>query len=210
MFELTWHFSVGFDSLSTERNEMEFNYLICMGSLPKKTIGEFEQILTRMLRLQMTENSPEPRGIRKAKKATWKYSSESNSNISPLLLFHNSRAFCILKRSSSPLKRISQTTIKLIIIYIPGVSAVSRKITRWQNGFRLLYFKGMIYRQKTTEAIMKSKNNFWIYKKKKKNDLKTFYNNLWCFSHNCCTITGSLNYFFVFHCFLVRTSLVIK
>ena len=93
MFELTWHFSVGFDSLSTERNEMEFNYLICMGSLPKKTIGEFEQILTRMLRLQMTENSPEPRGIRKAKKATWKYSSESNSNISPLLLFHNSRAF---------------------------------------------------------------------------------------------------------------------
>ena len=124
------------------------------------------QILTRMLRLQMTENSPEPRGIRKAKKATRKYSSESNSNISPLLLFHNSIAFCILKRSPSPLKRICQVTIKLIIIYIPGVSAANRKITHWQNGFRLLYFKGMIYRQKTTEAIMKSKKNFWIYKKK--------------------------------------------
>ena len=201
-------FSVGLDSLSTERNEMEFNYLISKESLPKKWIGEFVQILTRMLRLQMTENSPEPRGIRKAKKATRKYSLESNSNISPLLLFHNSIAFCILKRSPSPLKRICQVTIKLIIINIPGVSAANRKITRWQNGFRLHYFKGMIYRQKTTEAIMKSKNNFWI--KKKKNDLKTFYNNLWCFSHNCCTITGSLNYFFVFHCFLVRTSLVIK
>ena len=25
--------------------------------------------------------------------------------------------------------------------------------------------------------------------------MKTFYNNRWCFSHNCCTITGSLNYF---------------
>ena len=121
-----------------------------------------------MLRLQMTENSPEPRGIRKAKKATRKYSSESNSNISPLLLFHNSIAFCILKRSPSPLKRICQVTIKLIIIYIPGVSAANRKITHWQNGFRLLYFKGMIYRQKTTEAIMKSKKNFWIKKKKKK------------------------------------------
>ena len=126
------------------------------------------QILTRMLRLQMTENSPEPRGIRKAKKATRKYSSESNSNISPLLLFHNSIAFCILKRSPSPLKRICQVTIKLIIIYIPGVSAANRKITHWQNGFRLLYFKGMIYRQKTTEAIMKSKNNFWILQKKTK------------------------------------------
>ena len=131
------------------------------------------QILTRMLRLQMTENSPEPRGIRKAKKATRKYSSESNSNISPLLLFHNSIAFCILKRSPSPLKRICQVTIKLIIIYIPGVSAANRKITRWQNGFRLHYFKGMIYRQKTTEAIMKSQKNFRI----KKNYLKTFYNN---------------------------------
>ena len=166
------------------------------------------QILTRMLRLQMTENSPEPRGIRKAKKATRKYSLESNSNISPLLLFHNSIAFCILKRSPSPLKRICQVTIKLIIINIPGVSAANRKITHWQNGFRLLYFKGMIYRQKTTEQS-------WNLKiiseyKKKQNDLKTFYNNLWCFSHNCCTITGSLNYFFVFHCFLVRTSLVIK
>ena len=67
IIELTWHFSVGLDSLSTEHNEMEFNYLIWMESLPKKTIGEFEQILTRMLRLQMIENSPEPRGIRKAK-----------------------------------------------------------------------------------------------------------------------------------------------
>ena len=132
------------------------------------------QILTRMLRLQMTENSPEPRGIRKAKKATRKYSSESNSNISPLLLFHNSIAFCILKRSPSPLKRICQVTIKLIIIYIPGVSAANRKITHWQNGFRLLYFKGMIYRQKTTEAIMKSKKNFWIKKKKKKKWLENF------------------------------------
>ena len=100
------------------------------------------QILTRKLRLQMTENSPEPRGIRKAKKATRKYSSESNSNISPLLLFHNSIAFCILKRSPSPLKRICQVTIKLIIINIPGISAANRKITRWQNGFRLHYFKG--------------------------------------------------------------------
>ena len=125
------------------------------------------QILTRMLRLQMTENSPEPRGIRKAKKATRKYSSESNSNISPLLLFHNSIAFCILKRSPSPLKRICQVTIKLIIIYIPGVSAANRKITHWQNGFRLLYFKGMIYRQKTTEQSWNLKI-ISEYKKKKK------------------------------------------
>ena len=134
----------------------------------------------------MTENSPEPRGIRKAKKATWKCSPESNSDISPLLLLHNSLrnwnvadtwffssiTFCILKSSFSPLELICQNTIKLIMVYIPGVSAVCRKTTRWQYGFRFLYFKGMIYRQKT--------------------------------------LTGSLNYFPVFHFFLVWTSLVIK
>ena len=200
---------------------MKWNLIISyLWSPCRKTICDFVGILTHMPRLQMIENSPDPRGIRKAKKATRKYSPESNSDISPLLLLPNSLrhwnvtdtwcfssiTFCILKSSFSPLKRICQNTVKLIMVYIPGVSAASRKITRWQYGFRFLYFKGMIYRQKTTEAIMKSLKNFRI----KKNDLKTFYNNLWCFSHNCCTITGSLNYFFVFHCFLVQTLLVIK
>ena len=47
MFEFTWDFSVGPDSLSIDGNEMEFNNFISMESL-RKTICEFFEILTRM------------------------------------------------------------------------------------------------------------------------------------------------------------------
>ena len=91
-------------------------------------------------------------------------------------------------------------------MYSQSFSSVQKDDALTVRDHWFLYFKGMIYKHKSTEAIMKSQKNFRI----KKNDFKTFYNNLWCFSHNCCTITGSLNYFFVFHCFLVQTLLVIK
>ena len=38
MFEFTWDFSVGLDSLSIDGNEMEFNYFISMESLPKNNL----------------------------------------------------------------------------------------------------------------------------------------------------------------------------
>lgn len=70
---------------------MKWNLIIpYLWSHCQKTSCEFFEFLTRMLRLQMIENSPEPRRIRKAKKATRTYSSESNSDISPMLFLHNS------------------------------------------------------------------------------------------------------------------------
>ena len=38
MFEFTWDFSVGLDSLPIDGNEMEFNYFISMESLPKNNL----------------------------------------------------------------------------------------------------------------------------------------------------------------------------
>ena len=115
-----------------------------------------------MLRLQMIGNSPEPRRIRKAKKATRTYSSESNSDISPLLflIIHwetemlpadtwcfRSIAFCILKSSFFTLRNwnVANWHLMFQFVYNLGVSAVCWKTMRWQYGFRFLYLKGKIY-----------------------------------------------------------------
>ena len=141
---------------------MKWNLIIpYLWSHCQKKSCEFFEFLTRMLRLQMIENSPEPRRIRKAKRATRTYSSESNSDISPMLFLHNSLrnwdvaswhlmfqvdSLLHLKKLILSVEKLNVASWHLMFqfVYNLGVSAMCWKTMRWQYGFRFLYLKGKI------------------------------------------------------------------